>query len=166
MTPETILPGSRWRTCKSFTPCAKVHIADHVFSDNAMDIVDKYHKSIGGAPQPTSKKGGKGKRSASSAFKDSPAVESKKRGRKSAGDAERPRAFPGFTPPEGEWDSHVKKVTSIIEEQDMKPNGNGKGSKTLYGLLEWNKGQKTSHPLSSLRTKCPQALLDYYEKHL
>lgn len=120
-------------------------------------------------PEPKGKKkGGKGgKRTASAAFAESPAVEAgvKKRGRKSAGDAN--GTSKGKTLPEGLWENHVSRVSSIIEEIDPVMVKGVKGrTKNLLGLLEWNDGRKTQHPLDTLRRKCPQRLLDYYEQHL
>ena len=135
-----------------------------------MELLGEYHESIGGAPEPKgSKKKGPtpGKRSASAAFAESPAVEAsgKKRGRKSTGDtngAHKPKKLP-----EGLWETEVSRVCSIIEESSpLLGKGAKAKSKNLLGLLEWNDGAKTQHPLDTLRRKCPQRLLDYYEQHL
>lgn len=136
-----------------------------------MDIVEAYHKKIGGPPNQKSAKKkapAKNKRSASAAFaKDSPAVEAsaKKRGRKSTGDAPSNGTDPKL--PEGSWEDHVLRVSSIVEESSpVMGKGQKKDSATLYGLIEWHAGNKTQHPLTALRRKCPQKLLDYYEQHL
>lgn len=134
-------------------------------SDGALELLEDYHQSIGGAPEPKSKnKGPKAnKRAAESPAEDASA---KKRGRKSAGDAANgtPKAK---KLPEGSWEEHVSRVSSIIEETNPAMLKGIKGrSKDLFGLLEWNDGRKTQHPLDTLRRKCPQRLLDYYESHL
>ncbi|KAK3711432.1 hypothetical protein LTR37_009611 [Vermiconidia calcicola] len=147
--------------------------------ENAMDLVEGYHDKIGGAPiyagdtksASSKKKGGKpSKRSASAAF-DSPAVEpsAKKRGRKSLPTNMNGTSTTDKKPqlPDGSWENHVLRIQSILEETNTEIKGTkSKSGKTLLGLIEWNDGRKTQHPLNSLRTKCPQKLLDYYEQHL
>ena len=143
--------------------------------ENALELLDQYHNKIGGPPvyepepQPSSKKKG-GKRSASAAF--SPAVEpsgTKKRGRKSNG-AETNGATPTSRErklPDGDWESLVQRVQSIVEEDDASGKaGKGRDTKHLIGMLEWNDGGKTQHSMAALRRKVPQKLLDYYEQHL
>ena len=159
----------------------RVEDANERYRENAIDILEEYHNKIGGPPvyEPAPKKKGpkSGKRSASAAFAtESPAVEpsAKKRGRKSINDA---NAAPNGTPqakklPEGSWENQGQRVGSILEETDpekvgkIKGKGKTAGGPVLLGLLEWNDRAKTQHPLSVLRNKCPQKLLDYYEQHL
>ncbi|KAK3073437.1 hypothetical protein LTR53_005015 [Teratosphaeriaceae sp. CCFEE 6253] len=143
--------------------------------DGAKDILKTYHAKIGGPPESparSAKKGGKGKRTASEAFKDSPAPasSSKKKGRKSNGTAEVPADPPTRIMPLGSWDDHVLRVTSIVEEiipSAKGAKGGEKEKKELTGLLDWNDGgPKTQHKMKVLRQKVPQRLLDYYEQHL
>lgn len=138
-------------------------------SETAPEILKEYHNSIGGAPEPPSKgkKKGAQKRTASEAL-DSPipSATKKRGGRKSqinGTDLEQS----AFTLPKGSWESDVSHVMSIIEEDDpesTKPTG--EASKILMGFLQWNDDRKSKHPMKTLRTKCPQALLTYYENHL
>lgn len=67
--------------------------------------------------------------------------------------------------PKGSWEAEVAFVMSIVEDNEPSVKG-GKPNKVLQGFLAWNDGRKSKHPLSTLRTKCPQALLTYYENHL
>lgn len=55
---------------------------------------------------------------------------------------------------------------SIVEEDESDENKPGKANKILMGFLQWNDERKSKHPMKTLRTKCPQALLTYYENHL
>lgn len=144
-------------------------------SANATALVDEYNASLEDPPKPLppKKKGGKGgkggKRSASTAF-PSPAVQSsaKKRGRQSGGQVNGSVRKKSKDLPEGSWEDQVTRVSSIIEETSPSTGKNARGKSTsdLLGLLEWTDGQKTQHPLDTLRRKCPQRLLDYYEQHL
>ena len=88
----------------------------------------------------------------------------KKRGRKSTGDVANGTTTKDKLP-DGLWESHIQRVSSILEETDPKVKGTKTGA-VLLALLEWNDGRKTQHPLATVRTKCPQKLLDYYEQHL
>jgi chromobox protein 1 len=132
-------------------------------SENAQEKLDEYHAEKGVPPPPEEAAGKKtkGKRSASTAFKDSSTVAAggEKRGRKSEG-------VNGTSSkselPAGSWETHIMNVTSIIEEDEVK----GKGGKTLIALVEWTDGRKTQHKMETLRRKCPQKLLNYYEQHL
>ena len=63
--------------------------------------------------------------------------------------------------PSGSWETHIQRVTSILEEDEEKSKG-----KQLIGLVEWVDTRKTQHKMEVLRRKCPQKLLDYYEQHL
>ena len=72
--------------------------------------------------------------------------------------------------PDGSWENLVT-VSSILEEEAraMKAvkEGKHKSRTVLMALLVWGEdGRKTQHPLSTARYKCPQRLLDYYERHL
>lgn len=110
-------------------------------------------------------KGNRGKRAASSAFADSPAPASSKKGRGRKSDAN----GEAWEPPLGSWEDQVKGVTAIIEADDVDAEGTiskKKGAQSLEGLLEWHNGKKTQHKMPVLRQRCPQKLLDYYEGHL
>lgn len=136
----------------------------------ASEKVKEYHNSIGGAPEPPSKgkKKGPQKRTASEAL-DSPVPSATKKrgGRKSQTNGTTELEQSHFTLPKGSWESEVSHVMSIIEEDDpesTKPAG--EAGKILMGFLQWNDERKSKHPMKTLRTKCPQALLTYYENHL
>ena len=138
-------------------------------------MLSQYHDKIGGEPvyepPPKGKKKG-GKRTASEAL-DSPAPSSssKKRGRKSDtnGNATTAVANDDVPLPKGSWESEVSHIMSIVEEENDNDNDNNSGAsatRSLTGYIQWNSGRKTKHPLVTLRGKCPQALLTYYENHL
>jgi chromobox protein 1 len=130
-----------------------------------MDLVDEYHEKIGGAPiAPSSskKKGGKGgKRSAAAATLDSPAPEPKKRGRKPM---EAANGVLSKNLPDGLWEEDIVQIHTVLEE--VKGEQQVGGDRELLALVEWKNRSKSQHPLKVLRRKCPQRLLDYYEKHL
>lgn len=55
---------------------------------------------------------------------------------------------------------------SIVEEDEPDAKKPGKTEKVLMGFISWNNEHKTKHPLKTLKVKCPQHLLTYYENHL
>lgn len=68
----------------------------------------------------------------------------------------------------GTWED-LCTVAAIIEEHEVPDASSTKkqaDSKSLVGMLQWNDGRKTQHPMVTLRNKCPQRVLDYYESHL
>ena len=66
-----------------------------------------------------------------------------------------------WEPPLGSWEDHIRRVTAVIEAEDIDANGR----LTKYdGLLEWKNGNKTQHNLSVLAQRCPQKVLAYYER--
>lgn len=70
--------------------------------------------------------------------------------------------------PIGSWET-LCSVAAIIEEHELPDASSTKkqaDNKSLVGMLQWNDGRKTQHPMATLRTKCPQRVLDYYESHL
>ena len=140
-----------------------------ISSETAALKVKEYHTSIGGTPEPGSiKKGKKGaqKRTASEALESpAPSATKKRGGRKSQSNGAE-SDLPPFVLPKGSWESDVSHVMSIVEEPEPDEAKAGKTNKILMGFLEWKDGRKSKHPMKTLRTKCPQALLTYYENHL
>lgn len=145
-------------------------------SEDATETLQAYHDKIGEVPpavkpKASAKKGKKGKRSASDAFKTESPASTKKGKTETNGDRKegvkesKPRKLP-----EGSWETSVTRVISILQEEVPLGKSKQRATKTtatqLQGLLEWNDSGKSQHPLKTLRTKCPQKLLDYYEQHL
>ncbi|GAM84352.1 hypothetical protein ANO11243_023460 [Dothideomycetidae sp. 11243] len=144
--------------------------------EGAADMLEEYHKSIGGKPVAESKaKGGRGKRK-SAASTASPAA---------AGRAGRPAKKAksngeGWTPPIGTWEDKVQSIQTICDDNERT---NGKDKMTLHVFMQFNDGHRTKFPMELVRQKCPQKvgriwqaskghvsdksqLLDYYEQHL
>lgn len=145
--------------------CSSHHATDFASSETAPDRLREYHDKIGGPPElPPKKKKGGNKRTASQAL-DSPAPsEPKKRGRKSQTNGTAAAEQQEFNLPKGSWESNISHIMSIVEEEDPEDT-----SRVIrMGFVQWNTddGRKTKHPLKTLNTKCPQALLQYYENHL
>ncbi|KAJ6439188.1 NACHT domain-containing protein [Purpureocillium lavendulum] len=61
-----------------------------------------------------------------------------------------------WTPPAGSWEDEIDSITGFDDE-----NG---GKLTVY--LAWKNGKKTQHPTAVVYGKCPQKMLQWYEKHV
>ncbi|PSK34099.1 hypothetical protein B9Z65_8425 [Elsinoe australis] len=140
--------------------------ADHTWEprenleEGAADILQAYHKKIGGTPQPEDeKKGkgrGKGKRKATTATESpTPAA---KRGRKSETNGAVWKA------PTGSWENALDYIETISE--DPAKGSKGKKDHTLNVFLVFSDGHKATFSLETVRNKCPQKLLDYFVAHL
>ncbi|KAJ6436619.1 chromobox protein 1 [Purpureocillium lavendulum] len=61
-----------------------------------------------------------------------------------------------WTPPAGSWEDEIDSITGFDDE-----NG---GKLTVY--LAWKNGKKTRHTTTVVHSKCPQKMLQWYEKHV
>ncbi|KAJ6436769.1 High-osmolarity-induced transcription protein 1 [Purpureocillium lavendulum] len=61
-----------------------------------------------------------------------------------------------WTPPAGSWEDEIDSISGFDDE-----NG---GKLTVY--LAWKNGKKTQHPTAVVYGKCPQKMLQWYEKHV
>lgn len=141
---------------------------DALSSETAPEKLKEYHNEIGGTPQPKGKKKSTQKRTASEALESPAPTASKRRGgRKSqATNGTEDGEQAAFTLPKGSWESEVSHVMSIVEEDEPDEKKPRKTNKCLMGFIQWNDERKSKHSMKTLRTKCPQALLTYYENHL
>ena len=107
---------------------------------------------------------GQGKSKRTSTAADSPAGGKRKRQSDANGSVEKPPK----ELPKGLWED-LCMVAAIIEEHEL-PDASStkkqKNDKSLVGMLQWHDGRKTQHAMNTLRLKCPQRVLDYYESHL
>lgn len=139
-----------------------------------MGLVNEYHESQGGAPVPPSSSGNskrksagtsstpvKGSKRPSTALYEDTGFNSQARKRRDLNGASTPSKLPN-----GTWEDRVQRVHTVLEEEDVSGKTKSKNGKVLLGLIEWDDGRKTQHPLTVLRRKCPQKMLDYYEQHL
>ena len=142
--------------------------ANATHSENVVKILEEYHASIGGAPQPNAPKKKGSKRSSAAANFDSPDASTKKnKGKTNVTNGTLATDAKGRKMPDGSWENLVT-VSSILEENAATVKGTKqKSGMVLLVLLEWeDDGKKTQHLITVARDKCPQRLLDYYEQHL
>ncbi|KID83156.1 heterochromatin protein one [Metarhizium guizhouense ARSEF 977] len=61
-----------------------------------------------------------------------------------------------WKPPIGSWEDEIDRIHACEEESDGK----------LVVYLIWKNGKKTRHETSVIYRKCPQKMLQFYEKHI
>ncbi|CAG9943824.1 unnamed protein product [Clonostachys rosea f. rosea IK726] len=71
-------------------------------------------------------------------------------------DTEPPATKKKWQPPSGSWEDDIENIDACEEE------GGGK----LVVYLNWKNGQKTKHETSVIYKKCPQKMLQFYERHV
>ncbi|KZZ91360.1 heterochromatin protein one [Moelleriella libera RCEF 2490] len=61
-----------------------------------------------------------------------------------------------WAPPAGSWEEEIEAIDACEDE----------GGKKLVVYLDWKNGHKTRHDTSVVYKKCPQKMLEYYERHI
>ncbi|KAF1809773.1 hypothetical protein P152DRAFT_461155 [Eremomyces bilateralis CBS 781.70] len=132
-------------------------------------VLQAYWDLIGGKPEPATK--GKRKRQPTGT---PAAAESSGRGRgrkRSRVGGESDSATPevkhvirgkkAWEPPKGSWEKEIVSIDTLEEQRNTK-----NGENQVYGFVVWNNGQKSKYLLETLKGKCPQKLIEYFEQHL
>ncbi|KAI9842884.1 MAG: hypothetical protein M1838_002928 [Thelocarpon superellum] len=123
--------------------------------EGAVDILDEYHKNIGGRPvaKPKAKRGrdsgtpqGIPKSKARRMTKNEATDTAADKGKTKAAD---------WTPPSGIWEDDIQAIDTVEHDTDG-----------LHVYVQWNNGRKTRHPIERAYKKCPQKMLHFYEQHL
>lgn len=111
-------------------------------SSEGIDALAEYHKSIGGRPDNTKKRG---RKSAANSETSNPVA------------AKRMKKEKPWAPPAGSWEDDVDHVETV--EQRVNPKT---GRQEKFGYLIWKSRTeegtqiKTQHPLQLIFKKCPQ----------
>ncbi|KAK3381320.1 hypothetical protein B0H63DRAFT_200229 [Podospora didyma] len=61
-----------------------------------------------------------------------------------------------WKPPPGSWEDHIAQLDACEDEETHQ----------LMVYLTWKNGQKTQHPTSVIYARCPQKMLQFYERHV
>ncbi|KAI1814239.1 heterochromatin protein one [Poronia punctata] len=126
--------------------------------ENAALVLDDYLAGVGGRDE---------------IIKQSKAgLKTKKRGRPSTGtpsngtkrrrneshpaSATPPAGTRAWKPPQGSWEDHVESIDACHDENTGK----------LIVYLTWKDGQKTQHDTKVIYQRCPQKMLQFYERHV
>lgn len=138
-------------------------------NSGSRDILAAYHRKIGGAPQPPTgdelkkKKSTKSLRddSMASATDDSPAPPAKRQKRNKQDEPHESEEdefnFGNWMPKGNNWEKDIREIQTV--ERDEKTND-------LFILMVFKNGRKSRVKNRTVREKCPQRLLDFYEAHL
>ncbi|KEY66831.1 hypothetical protein S7711_05186 [Stachybotrys chartarum IBT 7711] len=130
--------------------------------DSAQEILTEYFARIGGrqAIFDETDKALKTKKRGRSTGGGGPSVDSVKRSRKNGvhpADTTPPATTTKkWSPPAGSWEDEIESIDACED--------GGSGKLTVY--LIWKNGQKTKHDTSVIYKKCPQKMLQYYERHV
>ncbi|KAK4190979.1 hypothetical protein QBC35DRAFT_45322 [Podospora australis] len=132
-------------------------------TENATDILTEYLKSIGGREALfDSVKGLKSKkRGRPGSTAGTPQPKNNKRSKRNGshpGDSEPPASVTSarWKPPAGSWEDHIAQLDACEDEESGK----------LMVYLTWKNGQKTQHETSVIYSRCPQKMLQFYERHV
>ncbi|KAK5625891.1 hypothetical protein RRF57_001607 [Xylaria bambusicola] len=126
--------------------------------ENAAGVLDEYLSSVGGRDTILDEA--------------QTALKTKKRGRPSSGTStngtkrRRNESHPASTsppassrawkPPQGSWEDAVESIDACHDENTGK----------LIVYLTWKTGQKTQHDTKVIYARCPQKMLQFYERHV
>ncbi|KAH7110474.1 hypothetical protein EDB81DRAFT_894757 [Dactylonectria macrodidyma] len=67
-----------------------------------------------------------------------------------------PATVKNWSPPSGSWEDEIETIDACED------GGNGK----LVVFLIWKNGEKTKHVTKTIYKKCPQKMLQFYERHV
>ncbi|KAL9948343.1 hypothetical protein D7B24_003447 [Verticillium nonalfalfae] len=130
-------------------------------TEGAPEIIAEYYKSVGSRAMilEESRKGKETKKRGRPAS-STPAASSK-RARKSRdhpSDSTPPASATANTwkPPSGSWEDDVTTIDACEDEETGK----------LIVYLNWKNGQKTKHTTDVIYKRCPQKMLQFYERHI
>ncbi|EGY14426.1 heterochromatin protein one [Verticillium dahliae VdLs.17] len=130
-------------------------------SEGAPEIIAEYYKSVGSRAMilEESRKGKETKKRGRPA--SSTPASSSKRARKSRdhpSDSTPPASATANTwkPPSGSWEDDVTTIDACEDEETGK----------LIVYLNWKNGQKTKHTTDVIYKRCPQKMLQFYERHI
>ncbi|KAI0394877.1 hypothetical protein F5Y17DRAFT_425886 [Xylariaceae sp. FL0594] len=126
--------------------------------ENAAVVLDEYLQSVGGREAILQEA--------------ETALKTKKRGRPSTGTPSNgtkrrrndshpasptpPTGTRAWKPPPGSWEDHVESIDACHDENTGK----------LIVYLTWKDGQKTQHDTKVIYQRCPQKMLQFYERHV
>ncbi|KAF1350031.1 hypothetical protein BDV97DRAFT_278416, partial [Delphinella strobiligena] len=109
----------------------------------APDILDEYHKKVGGPPTKPHTPAKRGRK------------RNKKRKTNGTTSATKPATL-DYKLPIGSWEDDIESIDSVAEKLVAGKTKNDKPTKELYVLAIWNNGARFEHSVETVRQKCPQ----------
>ncbi|KAK0703230.1 hypothetical protein B0T26DRAFT_756795 [Lasiosphaeria miniovina] len=129
-------------------------------TENASLIVEEYIQSAGGrgkVSKGTANPKGKKRRRQSTRTPPATRKRSKKKGEDLADEDTPLTPEKGqWTPPTGSWENHIALLEAYEDEDTRK----------LIIEVTWKNGHKTEHDTSVIYSRCPQKMLQYYERQI
>ncbi|KAI1134107.1 heterochromatin protein one [Hypoxylon sp. FL0543] len=128
--------------------------------ENASDVLQEYLKSVGGRDKiiEDAKTALKTKKRGRPAGTSTPTNGTKRRRNGSHPASETPPASSSraFKPPVGSWEDDVESIDACHDENTGK----------LIVYLTWKNGHKSQHDTQVVYKRCPQKMLQFYERHV
>lgn len=129
--------------------------------ENASEALNEYLQSIGGREkllEETAKVLKSKKRGRPSSSTPQPAQKRSRRNGDHPADSEPPLSAKTATwkPPPGSWEDHIAQLDACEDEATHK----------LVVYVTWKNGRKTQHETSVIYKRCPQKMLQFYERHV
>ncbi|KND90596.1 Chromatin-associated protein swi6 [Tolypocladium ophioglossoides CBS 100239] len=125
--------------------------------ESASEILEIYFARIGGRDKifKESDKAARGKKRSRASSGALATKRSRKNGAHPA-DSTPPATSKKWSPPAGSWEDEIESIDACEDE----------GSGKLVVYLIWKNGRKTRHETSVIYKKCPQKMLQFYERHV
>ncbi|KAL6874941.1 hypothetical protein J3F83DRAFT_712884 [Trichoderma novae-zelandiae] len=127
--------------------------------ESAGEILSAYLKSIGGREKifEQTQEAARGKKRGRTASA-TPGATTKRSRRNGThpGDSAPPATADKWSPPAGSWEDEIQTIDACEDE----------GSGRLVVYLVWKNGRKTKHDTKVIYKKCPQKMLQFYERHV
>ncbi|KAH7367633.1 heterochromatin protein one [Plectosphaerella cucumerina] len=127
--------------------------------EGAAEILEEYYKTHGGKDtiieQSGRAKSGK-KRPRGSTGGPAPAGAKRRRNGAANGSPPASGTANAWKPPSGSWEDEIETIDACEDEESGK----------LIVYLNWKAGHKTKHTTDVIYKRCPQKMLQFYEKHI
>ncbi|KAM5346598.1 hypothetical protein ACJ41O_009603 [Fusarium nematophilum] len=127
--------------------------------ESASEILEDYFAKIGGREkifEELDKATKTKKRRRTTNGTPSTTASTTKRSRRGHPGDSTPPATKKWSPPAGSWEDEIETIDACEDE----------GSGKLVVYLIWKNGQKTKHDTQIIYKKCPQKMLQFYERHV
>ncbi|KAF4972329.1 hypothetical protein FZEAL_9617 [Fusarium zealandicum] len=134
---------------------------EDALQESASEALEEYLRSIGGREKifEETNRAAKTKKRRRTVNGTPSTVSTTKRSRRGdahPSDSTPPATAKKWSPPAGSWEDEIETIDACEDE----------GSGKLIVYLIWKNGQKTKHDTDIIYKKCPQKMLQFYERHV
>ncbi|EGR47326.1 uncharacterized protein TRIREDRAFT_109088 [Trichoderma reesei QM6a] len=126
--------------------------------ESAGEILSAYLESIGGREKifEETQEASRGKKRGRTTSATPGATKRSRRNGTHPADSAPPATADKWSPPAGSWEDEIQTIDACEDE----------GSGRLVVYLVWKNGRKTKHDTKVIYKKCPQKMLQFYERHV